>query len=179
VKNRLEDYGHIVSSLLFSPVSSESKAPSTLYDTSHLFLLGDFNFRVELPQTHPLFAKRKTSEFSQAIESEKTREELKEYDQLTVEKRKGTVFVGLREGDFWKFKCSYKYKPGEVDLYRYLPLVFVSICSLTLGLVQSGRLHGQTECCTRPILTLPIHPKSQISPTCCTPAFRHTQPRTM
>jgi hypothetical protein len=37
-----------------------------------------------------------------------------------VEHRKGTVFLGLREGQFWKFKCSYKYLHGEVDKYRYV-----------------------------------------------------------
>jgi len=26
-------------------------------------------------------------------------------------------FFGLREGDFWKFKCSYKYELGHVDKY--------------------------------------------------------------
>jgi len=40
-----------------------------------------------------------------------------EYDQLTREMRKGNMFVGLHEGEFWKFKCSYKYRLGEVDHY--------------------------------------------------------------
>lgn len=40
-----------------------------------------------------------------------------EYDQLTREVRKGNIFQGLHEGDFWKFKCSYKYQIGEVDQY--------------------------------------------------------------
>ncbi|CAA7271570.1 unnamed protein product [Cyclocybe aegerita] len=117
VKQRIADYKHIVGTLLFGPTSGDSKAPSTLYDTSHLFLLGDLNFRLELPITHPLHPRCLTGDFSQAIESETAREELKEYDQLTVEKRKGNIFVGLREGDFWKFKCSYKYQLGEVDKY--------------------------------------------------------------
>lgn len=117
LKSRLEDYRHIVSTLLFKPAPS-SPQPSTLYDTSHLFLLGDLNFRVDIPATHPLFVKRQTSEFAHAIEHDATREELKQYDQLTIEKQKGSVLVGLREGDFWKFKCSYKYQLGEVDKYR-------------------------------------------------------------
>jgi len=118
LKERIADYNHIVSTLLFAPNSQASKIPSTLYESSHLFVLGDFNFRLDLPQTHDLFSKRHTEDFSHAIEDEKTREELKEFDQLTIERQKGTVFVGLREGDFWKFKCSYKYKLGEVDKYR-------------------------------------------------------------
>ncbi|RXW22318.1 hypothetical protein EST38_g3518 [Candolleomyces aberdarensis] len=117
VKQRLNDYKHIVSTLLFPPSSAKSKAPSTLYDTSHLFVFGDMNFRVDLPSTHPLSALVKTSQFSEAISSGSSREELKEFDQLTNEKNKGNVFVGLHEGEFWKFKCSYKYKVGEVDQY--------------------------------------------------------------
>ena len=115
LKDRIADYAHVVSTLLFSPVFSGSKLSSTLYETSHLFLLGDLNFRLDIPSSHPLSA---TKDFAQAIESETTRKELKEFDQLTVEKRKGTVFAGLREGDFWKFKCSYKYHLGEVDMYK-------------------------------------------------------------
>ncbi|KAF9053193.1 inositol polyphosphate phosphatase [Panaeolus papilionaceus] len=116
LKQRLADYQHIVGSLLFAP-SANLKTPSTLYDTSHLFLLGDFNFRLDVPKTYSLYSKIKTNEFAREIESEKTREELVDFDQLTIERRKGNVFVGLREGDFWKFKCSYKYKVGEVDQY--------------------------------------------------------------
>jgi hypothetical protein len=111
---RIADYQHIVSNLLFSPFFSGSKLKSTLYETSHLFLLGDFNFRLNIPPSHPLLA---AGNFAQAIEAETTREELKEFDQLTIERKKGTVFVGLREGEFWKFKCSYKYLLGEVDKY--------------------------------------------------------------
>lgn len=115
LKQRLADYQHIVSTLLFSPVSPNSKQRSTLYETSHLFLLGDLNFRLEIPSSHPLCV---NEGFAQAIDYEKTREELREFDQLTVERRKGTVFVGLREGDFWRFKCSYKYQLGAVDTYE-------------------------------------------------------------
>ena len=50
-----------------------------------------------------------------------SREELKEYDELLQEKKKGNIFVGLREGDFWSFKCTYKYRLKEVDRYRYVP----------------------------------------------------------
>lgn len=47
------------------------------------------------------------------------RETLKEYDELLQERKKGNVFIGLREGDFWTFKCTYKYRLKEVDRYRY------------------------------------------------------------
>lgn len=128
LKQRIADYNHIVRTLLFAPSSHGSKGPSTLYESSHLFMFGDLNFRLDIPQTDDLFSKRHTEEFSHAIEDEKTREELKEFDQLTIERRKGTVFVGLHEGDFWKFKCSYKYKLGEVDKYRCVFFSYSNSC---------------------------------------------------
>lgn len=129
---RLFDYKHIVGSLLFPPLpSSESPAPSTIYDTSNLFFLGDLNFRLVVPTDHPLHNFHKIHDVSVALESEATREELKEYDQLLIEQRKGNVLVGLREGEFWKFKCTYKYQPGQVDQYRsldaYLPILFIHL----------------------------------------------------
>lgn len=117
VSCRNADYEHIVRTLLFPPLGA-GESPSTIYATSHLFFLGDLNYRLDMPETHPMYSIRKSPEFTQVLSSEKSREELKEFDQLTVEKRKGTVFVGLREGDFWKFKCSYKYELNEVDTYR-------------------------------------------------------------
>lgn len=56
----------------------------------------------------------------QTLSKESAREALKEYDQLLLERRDPAtrLFVGLREGEFWRFKCSYKYKLGEVDKYR-------------------------------------------------------------
>ncbi|KZP12567.1 inositol polyphosphate phosphatase [Athelia psychrophila] len=112
---RIADWNHIVGSLLFdAPPHSPSpyNEKSTIYATSHLFFLGDLNFRVSLPPAHPL-----TGMVAESVHQEDMREQLKEHDQLIVERRKGTVFQGLREGDFWKFQCSYKYKLGEVDKY--------------------------------------------------------------
>ncbi|KAJ6502376.1 skeletal muscle/kidney enriched inositol 5-phosphatase [Mycena sanguinolenta] len=117
VASRIADWRHIVGSLLF-PSRAGSGAPTTLYDTSHLFLLGDLNFRVVLPPEHPLKG-AKSAVVGQELSKESTREELKEYDQLLLERRDPTsrAFVGLREGEFWRFKCSYKYQLGEVDKY--------------------------------------------------------------
>ena len=122
LQQRLDDYKYIVSSLLFKPLSSSSK-PSTLYDTSHLFLFGDLNFRVSIPPSHPLSPSSNFTGLSEALKDSRVREELKEFDQLLVERRKGETFVGLREGEFWKFKCSYKCTIGEVDQYRYVLLL--------------------------------------------------------
>ncbi|KIY72112.1 inositol polyphosphate phosphatase [Cylindrobasidium torrendii FP15055 ss-10] len=115
---RIDDWNHIVSSLLFPPLEG-SDTPSTLYDTSNLFLLGDLNFRVDPPDGHPLHDFHlKDIPVARTIEPEETRSALKEFDQLLVEQRKGNTLIGLREGDFWKFKCTYKYELGEVDTYN-------------------------------------------------------------
>ena len=89
-----------------SPSSSRkpSTSPTTIYDTSHLFFFGDLNFRLNLPETHPLYGPGNRDSLVLALDNESKREELKEYDQLRMEQKKGTVLVGLREGDFWKFK---------------------------------------------------------------------------
>ncbi|KAK0210841.1 Endonuclease/exonuclease/phosphatase [Desarmillaria ectypa] len=110
---RIDDYNQIISTLLFPSPSS----PSTIYSTSHLFFLGDLNFRLSIPPSHPLYAFYTESDVAAVLAAQDTRETLKEFDQLLTERRKGTIFVGLREGPFWKFKCSYKYDVGQVDKY--------------------------------------------------------------
>lgn len=118
LNNRIRDWNHIVESLSFPPLpASSSTQPSTLYETSHLFVLGDFNFRVVLPRDHPHAGVHEQGEFNTLLESQAAREDVKDHDQLLQEWRKGTTFVGLREGDFWNFKCSYKYLLGKVDIY--------------------------------------------------------------
>jgi hypothetical protein len=89
-----------------------------LYSTSHLFFLGDLNFRLALPQTNPYAGRANFGRIEAALNTQSGREELKEFDELLQERRKGTVFQGFREGEFWSFKCSYKFKIGEVDKYR-------------------------------------------------------------
>ena len=91
-----------------------------MYATSHLFFLGDLNFRVSIPPSHPLHMASRREEALSMLANEKTREALKEYDQLIIERRSGRVFIGLREGPFWTFKCTYKYLLGEIDKYRYV-----------------------------------------------------------
>ena len=105
---RIADYNHIVGSLLFPPLPSSARqpstAPTTIYETSHLFFFGDLNFRLELPETHPLHGPNNYCHLASALDDESNREELKEYDQLRMVQKNGTAFVGLREGEFWKFK---------------------------------------------------------------------------
>ncbi|KAJ4487749.1 inositol polyphosphate phosphatase [Lentinula aciculospora] len=117
LQHRIADFHHIVGTLLFPGLPfSEDKSPTTMYSTSHLFFLGDLNFRLDLPKIHPMFDNA-WAHISEALGEPETRESLKEFDQLFVERRKRTIFVGFREGDFWQFKCTYKHCLGAVDQY--------------------------------------------------------------
>lgn len=91
-----------------------------MYSSSHLFFFGDLNFRLGIPPDHPLAQCKSPVDAARILDDEGLRESLKDEDQLLVERdQKGSAFVGFREGEFWKFKCSYKYKLGEVDRYEY------------------------------------------------------------
>lgn len=168
--HRLADYKHIVGTLLFPPIFPDSKIPSTIYSTSHLFFLGDLNFRLEIPASHPFSL---PDRIKQALDHENAREELKEFDQLLVEHRKGTVFVGLREGQFWKFKCSYKYLHGEVDKYRCVFQLFLLVsCVIRSQIIaRSVHRHGRIGCCMLRTPTPPIRLINPTSRTFCIPQF--------
>jgi hypothetical protein len=115
-KGRVLDYKHIVRNLLFpSP-----KGWTTLYATSHLFFLGDLNFRLDTPGEplpHDVFAVK--------LRTPEGREELAQWDELSREMKEGSsgLCYGLREGPFWEFPCSYKYVPGTVDTLRLVAFV--------------------------------------------------------
>lgn len=90
-----------------------------MFATSHLFFFGDLNFRLALPSSHALAAPDQLANLAEALSHDDGRVSLKEYDQLVNERDvKGTIFHGFREGEFWRFKCSYKYRLGEVDHYE-------------------------------------------------------------
>ena len=92
-----------------------------MFSTSHLFFFGDLNFRLSLPADHDLAAAEQHLNLVESLSNDDGRSSLKEYDQLVIERDvKGTIFHGFREGEFWRFKCSYKYHLGEVDKYEYV-----------------------------------------------------------
>lgn len=123
LEQRISDFHHIVSTLLFLPPASSPDSPvTTIYSTSHLFFLGDLNFRLALPPADTL---TQSDEFLSAITTEEGRKKMSEHDQLLQVCRQGRAFVGLREGPFWKFKCTFKYHMNEVDKYKY---VFLKSC---------------------------------------------------
>ncbi|KAI0748589.1 Endonuclease/exonuclease/phosphatase [Daedaleopsis nitida] len=108
--SRIQDYHHIS--------SSGSNAPTTMFATSHLFYFGDLNFRLALPPTHALAAADQLPRFVETISTDDGRASLREFDQLVRERDVyHSIFQGFHEGEFWRFKCSYKYRLGEVDTY--------------------------------------------------------------
>ena len=89
----------------------------------YTLVFGDLNFRLAVPPTHQsngifLGAPGGHGLITERIKTDDGREELKEFDELLIERRKGTVCLGLREGDFWRFRCTYKFILGEVDKYE-------------------------------------------------------------
>ncbi|KAG8794031.1 hypothetical protein FRC17_008344 [Serendipita sp. 399] len=118
LENRIKDYRHIVQSLLFpEPLDENSPSaptgqPSNIYNTTHLFFFGDLNFRIQAP------VGMTRDQLEAKIRSEEGRNELRVHDQLSVTRNEGKVLTGLREGDFWRFQCTYKYKLGHIDLYH-------------------------------------------------------------
>jgi hypothetical protein len=186
VAARISDYHHIVGSLLFPPLpGSSSGASTTIYSTSHLFFFGDLNFRLALPPTSPYAGRANFQHIEAALDTQSGREELKELDQLLQERRKRTVLQGLREGDFWAFKCSYKFRIGEVDKYRFVPSPKCAIHVLILDpfpcidLADRERQLGLTGFCTAPTPILQIPWMTPASPIFCTLLSHHTPPRIM
>lgn len=113
LERRLADYKHIVQTLLFRPTSTPmTREYSNIYHTTHLFFFGDLNFRVDPPSGMT------RDQFEAKIRTEHGREELQYFDQLSIARAAGKALTGLREGDFWKFQCTYKYVLGQVDEYH-------------------------------------------------------------
>lgn len=92
-------------------------ADRSIYATSHLFVLGDTNSRLDIPT---LDGRSFTHDDVVAqISTPEGREQAKNWDQLRREISLGNTFHGLREGDFWEFSPSYKYVIGETNTFRY------------------------------------------------------------
>ncbi|CAE6434044.1 unnamed protein product [Rhizoctonia solani] len=116
MKSRLGDWEHTVKTLLFANPGRESTiADMSIYATSHLFVLGDTNSRLDVPMSnaHPLTHDDVVAQIS----TPEGRERVKNWDQLRREIGLGNTFHGLREGEFWEFPPSYKYVVGEVNTF--------------------------------------------------------------
>ena len=95
------------------------------------------------------------------------------------------MFQGFREGEFWSFKCSYKFKIGEVDKYRFVKLGKLASHTIHANypflLTPVAREHppGLIELCIRPTPTHPILQKTVPSPISCILQSRHIPPQIM
>jgi hypothetical protein len=118
LEKRIADYKHIVQTLLFSPNDVTFKRKydhySNIYDTTHLFFFGDLNFRIDPPTGMT------RGDLEAKIRTHEGREGLRQRDQLSIARAEGTALTSLREGDFWKFQCTYKYEHGQVDQYQWV-----------------------------------------------------------
>jgi hypothetical protein len=114
IKRRNAQYEQILSSLLFH--STDPLTPTVqIHQTSHLFIMGDLNYRFASP---PSPASLKESKgFDSQMELEKARSGLVELDTLKREQAAGRVLGGLREGDLRHFAPTYKRIVGQVNGY--------------------------------------------------------------
>ncbi|KAK4689076.1 hypothetical protein P7C73_g1036, partial [Tremellales sp. Uapishka_1] len=111
LERRNRNYHNILSSLLFHS-SDPLIATSQIHDTSHLFVMGDLNYRLsELP------GGKYPSEGEMTVAIEKERAVMVDLDTLKSEQKKGRTFGGLREGDLTRFAPTYKRIVGKLEGY--------------------------------------------------------------
>lgn len=114
---RNEQYNTILSSLVFNPGDALQHRVQAFH-TSHLFIMGDLNYRLErLPKTggkaiYPLENKE-----GSLVEIEQQRADMLELETLRQQQRAGKAFGGLREGDLTRFAPTYKRIVGDVNGY--------------------------------------------------------------
>lgn len=115
LQSRLADWEQTVETLLFDGLNEQSPAASSIYATSHLFVFGDTNSRLDVPEVdnRPLSYDTLVAQLA----TQEGREQAKNWDELRRETSLGNVFHGLREGNFWEFPPSYKYVIGEQNTF--------------------------------------------------------------
>jgi hypothetical protein len=110
LESRNDDWRAIVSQLVF-PSRSPSGGTTTwhqIYDTSHLFVFGDLNYRVTSDESDP-------GSVLSLIETDLP--SLLLLDQLRTEHAAGRTLHYLKEGRI-TFKPSYKFEQGSMDVYN-------------------------------------------------------------
>ncbi|WRT66259.1 uncharacterized protein IL334_003212 [Kwoniella shivajii] len=114
LSRRNAQYENILSSLVFQP-SDPLAEPYQIFDSSHVFIIGDLNYRLSSqPPTGYLRDGKKNDD---VLTLEKQRFEMVDLDTLRKEQREGRVFGGLREGDLTRFAPTYKRIVGQVEGY--------------------------------------------------------------
>lgn len=115
IKRRNEQYNTILSSLVFYP-GDALEQPVQPFESSHLFIMGDLNYRLKkLPQAgvYPT----ENTEAANLVQLEQERTALVQLDTLKHEQAQGNAFGGMREGDLTRFAPTYKRIVGQVEGY--------------------------------------------------------------
>ncbi|WWC89431.1 uncharacterized protein L201_004355 [Kwoniella dendrophila CBS 6074] len=114
IARRNKQYENILSSLVFQP-SDPLAEPYQIFDSSHIFIMGDLNYRLsKRPLSNQLIDGKENDDI---LKLEKDRFEMVDLDTLRKEQREGRVFGGLREGDLTRFAPTYKRVVGQVEGY--------------------------------------------------------------
>lgn len=108
LQRRNADYQTIVRRLLFRSSSGDLE---TIYDSSHLFFMGDLNYRLSLNNPSTIRLQTLSHKIHFGLDS------LAAHDTLTQEHDAGKVLHGLREGRL-TFKPTYKYKAKKGNTYK-------------------------------------------------------------
>lgn len=114
LKLRNANYQMLLRGLVF-PATAVLDRPTQIHETSHLFVMGDLNYRLARLPKAGVYPTTETDLNPAGLFSERT--ELVELDTLRAEQRGGRVFGGLREGDLRNFAPTYKRINGAVKGY--------------------------------------------------------------
>lgn len=112
---RNEQYNTILSSLVFGG-GDPLQHPLQPQDSSHLFIMGDLNYRLERLPVLGVYP-TETGPGADLLALEKERAHMLQLDTLKREQAAGRVFGGMREGDLTRFAPTYKRIVGQVDGY--------------------------------------------------------------
>ena len=114
IARRNAQYQMILSHLNF--YSSDPLASATqVHETSHLFIMGDLNYRFASMPSSGYPAEKRAS--VDTVQLEKERGEMVRLDTLRRQQSEGKAFGGLREGDLTNFAPTYKRIAGQVNGY--------------------------------------------------------------
>lgn len=118
------DWQSIVSRLTFYSAKGDKRYQ--IYDTDHLFVLGDLNYRTS--KLEPVKLEKKT--FDTLLKQQRY-QDLLAHDQLKIESSAGRTAHSLVEGEI-AFPPSYKYKKGTNQLVvGYHPYVGETIAEFS------------------------------------------------
>ena len=134
---RVEQYNRLASRLIFPlhpPIPRIEPIDSQMNACSHLFLLGDLNFRLEgsasiegapgpLPDSSELrgFIQDRAAIDGSLVQGSKGQTpwgDLKKWDSLTMLSQQGKCAGGFSEGEIGAFAPTYKFEIGQVGVYR-------------------------------------------------------------